>query len=270
MKNKAIIYLLLLVIGANIIQVFDRAIVEAEGPVVIPDEAIRLRILANSDSPSDQELKRKVRDAVNAEITTWVEDLTSIEAARTLIASRVAEVEEIANKVVVDGGIKQTVQVEYDQNVSFPTKIYGNFIYPAGQYEAILITIGNGAGANWWCVLFPPLCFLDFSNGDAVNGPQGGKASNLDDDKVNGPQGDKVSVLDDGKVNGPQGGKNSILDDDKVNELQGSKASNLQDDNLNDPQSSETNKQQDHETNEVTETVEVKSFLMELLKKIFN
>lgn len=166
-QTQAIIFLLLILIGANLIQIFDRAIVEAEGPVVIPDEAIRLRILANSDSNEDQALKRKVRDAVNAEITKWVKDLTSIETARTLIDSRVPEIEKIAYQVLEQEGSNQTVHVDFD-NVNFPTKIYGNFIYPAGQYEAILITLGNGEGANWWCVLFPPLCFLDFSNGDAV------------------------------------------------------------------------------------------------------
>ncbi|HHW37742.1 MAG TPA: stage II sporulation protein R [Bacillales bacterium] len=166
-QTQAIIFMLLILIGANLIQIFDRAIVEAEGPVVIPDEAIRLRILANSDSNEDQALKRKVRDAVNAEITKWVEDLTSIEAARTLIDSRVPEIEKIASQVLELEGSNQTVHVDFD-NVNFPTKIYGNFIYPAGQYEAILISLGNAEGANWWCVLFPPLCFLDFSNGDAV------------------------------------------------------------------------------------------------------
>ncbi|NSL52099.1 stage II sporulation protein R [Calidifontibacillus erzurumensis] len=169
-RNQAIIFIILLLIGANLIQVFDRAIAEANGPVVIPDEAIRLRILANSNSDEDQALKRKVRDAVNAEITTWVEDLTSIEAARALIESRVDEIEEIAYEVLAEEGSNQTVQVEFGQ-VNFPTKIYGNYIYPAGQYEAILITLGEGEGANWWCVLFPPLCFLDFSNGDAVMEP---------------------------------------------------------------------------------------------------
>lgn len=170
-QTQAIIFMLLILIGANLIQIFDRAIVEAEGPVVIPDEAIRLRILANSDSNEDQALKRKVRDAVNAEITKWVEDLTSIEAARNLIDSRVPEIEKIASQVLEQEGSNQTVHVDFD-NVNFPTKIYGNFIYPAGQYEAILITLGNGEGANWWCVLFPPLCFLDFSNGDAVKQAQ--------------------------------------------------------------------------------------------------
>lgn len=136
-------------------------------PVVIPEEAIRLRILANSDSEQDQVLKRKIRDEVNKEITVWVEKLTSIEAARELIESRLPEIEKIVQSVLVKENQEQKYSVDFD-NVSFPTKMYGNFIYPAGEYEAILITLGEGKGANWWCVLFPPLCFVDFSNGQAV------------------------------------------------------------------------------------------------------
>ena len=65
-------------------------------------------------------------------------------------------------------GLQQTVKVEFGK-AEFPTKLYGQFLYPAGEYEAIVITLGEGKGANWWCVLFPPLCFLDFSSGTAVS-----------------------------------------------------------------------------------------------------
>ncbi|MFG6114052.1 stage II sporulation protein R [Halobacillus sp. MO56] len=132
---------------------------------VIPDEAIRLRILANSNGEDDQELKREVRDKVNAEITTWVEKLTSIETARQLIERRISEVEKIVAETLENANVNQAYQVKYDEQVDFPTKLYGNYIYPAGTYEAILITLGAGKGDNWWCVLFPPLCFLDFANG---------------------------------------------------------------------------------------------------------
>lgn len=143
--------------------------VQSESEVqVIPDEAIRLRILANSDSEKDQQLKRLVRDEVNAEITKWVEDLTSIEAARALIKSRTSDIQAMIEKVLRKENNMQEVQVEYGKNVSFPVKLYGSFLYPAGEYEAVLITLGEGKGSNWWCVLFPPLCFLDFSNGTTV------------------------------------------------------------------------------------------------------
>ncbi|WP_079528292.1 stage II sporulation protein R [Halobacillus hunanensis] len=135
---------------------------------VIPDEAIRLRILADSNKEKAQDLKRDVRDAVNAEITTWVEDLTSIDAARALIQSRLQEIDTIVKETIEQSEITQSYQVEYGKQVEFPTKLYGSYIYPAGEYEAILITLGEGEGDNWWCVLFPPLCFLDFSNGATV------------------------------------------------------------------------------------------------------
>ncbi|MEC5424454.1 stage II sporulation protein R [Virgibacillus sp. C22-A2] len=135
---------------------------------VIPDDAIRLRILANSDNEADQDLKRLVRDRVNEEITDWVEHITDIEEARRLIELRIPEIEAIVEAVIKEEGNDNEVGIEYDRNVAFPTKLYGSFLYPAGEYEAVLITIGEGKGANWWCVLFPPLCFLDFSNGTSV------------------------------------------------------------------------------------------------------
>ena len=65
-------------------------------------------------------------------------------------------------------GTENDYSVEYGKNITFPAKLYGSFLYPAGEYEAILITLGEGNGSNWWCVLFPPLCFLDFSGGTTV------------------------------------------------------------------------------------------------------
>ncbi|MED4534501.1 stage II sporulation protein R [Metabacillus fastidiosus] len=170
MKTRviAIIYIFLLLTG-TVGSLYGQSIAAADAnePVVIPDEAIRLRILANSDSDEDQALKRKVRDEVNKEITQWVEKLTSIEAARKLISARLPEIERIVEDVMKEEELVQSYDVDFD-NVSFPTKLYGDYIYPAGEYEAILITLGEGNGANWWCVLFPPLCFLDFSTGAAV------------------------------------------------------------------------------------------------------
>ncbi|SFE09489.1 stage II sporulation protein R [Lentibacillus persicus] len=135
---------------------------------VIPDEAIRLRILANSDGEDDQALKRKVRDEVNAVITQWVEQMTDINEARKLIQTRIPEIRKIARDVLKAEDKEQALKVEYGENVTFPAKLYGAYMYPPGEYEAVLITLGEGKGSNWWCVLFPPLCFLDFSNGASV------------------------------------------------------------------------------------------------------
>ncbi|WP_409290705.1 stage II sporulation protein R [Peribacillus sp. SCS-37] len=167
--HMALIYLLLLVTGTVLSLYMPKAEnAGAEEPVVIPHDAIRLRILANSDMPADQDLKRLVRDEVNKEITKWVKDLTSKEEARKVISGNQDKIQRIAERVVKQQGEDQAVKVKFGK-AEFPTKLYGNYLYQAGTYEAIVITLGAGSGANWWCVLFPPLCFLDFSNGTAVS-----------------------------------------------------------------------------------------------------
>ncbi|WP_141430959.1 stage II sporulation protein R [Bacillus sp. 03113] len=166
-KHMAIIYLLTLIIGTIFSLYIPKNEVTAKNEVVIPNEAIRLRILANSDKEEDQAVKRRIRDEVNKEITGWVKDLTSIKESRRVIKHKLPEINKIAERIMREEKLDQNVKVEYGK-VNFPTKLYGQFLYPSGQYEAVLITLGNGKGANWWCVLYPPLCFLDFSNGVAV------------------------------------------------------------------------------------------------------
>nr|WP_312857273.1 stage II sporulation protein R [Neobacillus endophyticus] len=170
MRGKVVVwaYLILLSFGTMLSLYMPKTEAAAKESIVIPGEAIRLRILANSDLDADQALKRKVRDAVNAQITLWVQDLTSMEKARVVIKEKLPEIKAIAEKVVQEQGSNQTVKVQFGK-VQFPTKLYGQFLYPAGEYQAVLITLGKGEGANWWCVLYPPLCFLDFSNGVAVS-----------------------------------------------------------------------------------------------------
>ncbi|MDR6120975.1 stage II sporulation protein R [Bacillus sp. SLBN-46] len=170
MRSKLVVwgYLVVLSLGTILSLYMPKTEAAAKESIVIPGEAIRLRILANSDFESDQAIKRKVRDAVNAQITLWVQDLTSMEKAKTVLTSKLPEIQEIAERTVREQGSDQSVKVEFGK-VQFPTKLYGQFLYPAGEYQAILITLGEGEGANWWCVLYPPLCFLDFSNGVAVS-----------------------------------------------------------------------------------------------------
>ncbi|WP_042354382.1 stage II sporulation protein R [Bacillus rubiinfantis] len=170
MKSKLVVWLYLAVLSlATVLHLYiPKTEAAAKESIVIPGEAIRLRILANSDFEEDQAIKRKVRDAVNAKVELWVKDLTSKEKAKEVINSKLPEIQKIAEKTVREQGSDQSVKVEF-RKVQFPTKLYGQFLYPAGKYQAILITLGSGEGANWWCVLYPPLCFLDFSNGVAVS-----------------------------------------------------------------------------------------------------
>ncbi|WP_316570585.1 stage II sporulation protein R [Neobacillus sp. YIM B06451] len=172
MNHKLIVWLYLAVLSiGTIVNLYAPQIQAAsKEEIIIPGEAIRLRILANSDTEADQELKRKVRDEVNEKITEWVGELTSLDEARDVIKGHLPEIEAIAREVIDENGFTQSAKAEFGI-VNFPTKLYGQFLYPAGKYEAILITLGEGKGANWWCVLYPPLCFLDFSSGTAVRSP---------------------------------------------------------------------------------------------------
>lgn len=133
------------------------------------EEAIRLRILANSDSLQDQLLKRNIRDAVNMEIAEWITGVDDIEEAKLTIANKIESIEDIVLNELKKLGQDQSFEVTFS-SVQFPTKLYGNLVYPAGMYDAVLITLGEGKGENWWCVLFPPLCFLDFNHSEVDEG----------------------------------------------------------------------------------------------------
>lgn len=133
----------------------------------IPQEAIRLRILANSDSVQDQALKRLIRDVIVDEMSQWVSGPATIEEARTVVAAHLPEIHRMVTTLLTDRGFTYEVDVELGQ-VDFPTKMYGSQVYPAGEYEALKISIGSAQGQNWWCVLFPPLCFVDLAMGEAV------------------------------------------------------------------------------------------------------
>jgi stage II sporulation protein R len=141
---------------------------------VIPQQSIRLRILANSDGAADQAVKRHIRDAVVAEMKQFAEGPQSIEEARTTIQSRIPRLERLVGRELAANGFRYSYKVELGI-VPFPTKMYGSRVYPAGNYEALRITLGDGLGQNWWCVLFPPLCFVDGVTGEAS--PDAGAAA---------------------------------------------------------------------------------------------
>lgn len=139
----------------------------------IPQESIRLRILANSDSPSDQLVKREIRDSVVEQMQLWVlqlENPQSLEDAKELTRQHLPEIRQLVGEELKKRGITYSYTVELGV-VPFPTKLYGGTVYPAGDYDALRITLGEGQGQNWWCVLFPPLCFIDGGSGDAAAQP---------------------------------------------------------------------------------------------------
>lgn len=130
------------------------------------DDLIRLHVIANSDSPEDQALKLKVRDGLLERYTEVFKAVNCAADAKDAIRENAVEIRRLAKKIIKDNGYDYDVEVELG-TYSFPTKMYGKNVYPAGDYEALRIIIGSGQGANWWCVMFPPLCFVDVSSGVA-------------------------------------------------------------------------------------------------------
>lgn len=131
---------------------------------------IRLHVLANSDSEADQALKRKVRDEIIQVMAPEFLASGDIESARLTARANLDRIESIAGQVIQAEGKDYPVTAELD-TFPFPTKHYGAFILPAGDYEAVRVVIGSGGGTNWWCVLFPPLCFVDMTRIATVDTP---------------------------------------------------------------------------------------------------
>jgi stage II sporulation protein R len=126
-------------------------------------------VVANSDSLFDQDLKRKVRDAIVQDVAPGFLAIDDIASARDIARNNLDLIQETADREVRTAGREYPVRVEL-ACFPFPTKHYGPFILPAGEYEAVRVVIGEGGGTNWWCVLFPPLCFVDLTrNAAAVN-----------------------------------------------------------------------------------------------------
>ncbi|BCV20897.1 stage II sporulation protein R [Moorella sp. Hama-1] len=123
---------------------------------------IRLHVIANSDTPGDQELKRHVRDAVLARVGENLARAGDITAARQLVSLNLAAITAAAEDQIQREGQSYPVRAEFG-DFDFPTRAYGNVTLPAGKYEAVRLVIGSGKGQNWWCVLFPPLCLVDIA-----------------------------------------------------------------------------------------------------------
>ncbi|QSO51055.1 stage II sporulation protein R [Alicyclobacillus curvatus] len=171
----------------------------------IPSQALRLRIIANSDSTTDQNVKRAVRDAVVVEVAKLVSGAKTEQEAQQRVTAAIPKLREIAVQVTRKNGYSYPVKAMVGK-APFPTKLYGNQVYPAGEYKALVITLGKGQGANWWCVLFPPLCFIDIASGDAIPNTAGfPDLPPLETISINGPTGQpeqvqvRLAVLDYGE-----------------------------------------------------------------------
>ena len=138
-----------------------------EDTVIIPDTAIRLRVIPNSNSSIDQSMKNKVKEYLENNTYQILKEEENIEEARKLIKDNIPELEENITKIFNDNNYNMNYTVNYGYNY-FPNKEYRGIKYNEGYYESIVISIGEAQGDNWWCVLFPNLCLIDLEQKNNV------------------------------------------------------------------------------------------------------
>ena len=152
--RKLIIIIIIITLGFLVKDIFT------EETVIIPKDAIRLRVIANSDSEEDQNIKHKVTKSLEKDINNIVENSNSIEESRIAINKNLLDINKNVEKTLKNEQSNLQYKVEYGKNY-FPAKNYKGVIYKEGKYESLVVTLGKGQGQNFWCVLFPPLCLLD-------------------------------------------------------------------------------------------------------------
>lgn len=138
----------------------------------LQDSVLRLHVIANSDSSEDQALKLKVKDEIVKFMRQEFKGAESEEEAVLIAKKNREEIKKMALRVIEEEGFSYPVEVYVDK-FGFPVKSYGNLVFPAGEYEAVKVVIGEGEGKNWWCVLFPPLCIVSSSDkGLSLDSPE--------------------------------------------------------------------------------------------------
>lgn len=127
---------------------------------IIPDEAIRIRVIANSNSEYDQEIKNKVKKTVEYDMYNMLKNTTDLEEARKLIKNNLSNVENDIDTLLQKEKYELPFNINFGLNY-FPKKKFKGITYNEGYYESVVVTLGEGLGDNWWCVLFPPLCMIE-------------------------------------------------------------------------------------------------------------
>ena len=124
----------------------------------IATKVLRFHVLANSDSNADQSVKKEVRDAVGTYLQPFLEDAASLSETKEIVEEHIDNILAISKETLEEHGYDYPVSAKITKT-DFPEKTYGNYTFPKGKYEALQIIIGEGNGQNWWCVLYPNMCF---------------------------------------------------------------------------------------------------------------
>ncbi len=155
MKNFCITFFIFVIIIATVIFVTTNS---SDGTAESSSDYLRIHVRANSNSQDDQDVKYKVKDAVVEFITPYVAQCTDKQTAMDVIGAILSDIEEVCDEVLRENGFNYTSAAEIREE-NFPTRVYGDLTLESGVYDALIIELGSGAGDNWWCVLYPPLCF---------------------------------------------------------------------------------------------------------------
>ena len=150
----------------------------------ISNSVFRLHVIANSDSDEDQNLKYLVRDELIKYMNSICENISSKEEAIKIAKENTDEFYNIAKKVINNNGFNYDVNIDIG-NFSFPTKTYGDISLPSGFYDALKVEIGTSSGQNWWCVMFPSLCFVDISEGVVPEESKQNLQDNMEEENYN-------------------------------------------------------------------------------------
>lgn len=134
---------------------------------MIPSEAIRLRVVANSNDTKDQKVKYEVTNHMQEKIYDLLKNTKGVDEARTIINNNIDYLSSEVEKTLDKEGYPFSYELKYGLNF-FPEKTYKGVTYEEGYYESLLITLGEGKGNNWWCVLFPPLCLMEAEESEEV------------------------------------------------------------------------------------------------------
>ena len=156
---KKTIFVILIII----ISIFIYINVNAE--VIIPNDAIRVRVVPNSNSVIDQNMKEKVKNYVSNYMTLKLDKVMDVNEARNIINDSIDELNQDIEKMFQDNGYDMDFTINFGEN-HFPDKAYKGVIYNEGDYESLVVYIGEARGDKWWCVLFPPLCLLEADEND--------------------------------------------------------------------------------------------------------
>ncbi len=134
----------------------------------LSEQVLRLHVIANSDSAEDQKVKLMVRDAIVDLFTSDLSQMNGITQALEYAKNKIDLIQKTADEILKREGFNYRSRIEISQS-RFPEKVYGDIIFPAGIYTAVRVTLGEGTGQNWWCVLYPPLCFLNVKTDEILS-----------------------------------------------------------------------------------------------------